>query len=175
MKRLIYLFSLFLFYSYTTLFIFVITFSALSFLEYSYGINIPFVELFENHPKVYVPLLGLKINIPMNFAVLIMWTVMSYYAIYFFFVKEFARIFIKSNIFEQESLRRLRFFMILNFIPLVYIIVLVSSIFMRGVNFSLEDDYFIVLAHTVIALLIYLYLDILKKGRYIQKENDLTI
>lgn len=175
MKRSIYLFSLFLFYSYTILYVFLMVFSALAFLEYKYGVNIPFIEIYNSRPKIHVPILGWRINAPVNISVLLMWISMSFYAVYFYFVKEFAKIFVKSNIFEAKSLKCLRSFLILNLLPLIYIIILVISILVKDANFRLEDDYFIVLAHIIIAFLIYLYLDILKKGRNVQEENELTI
>jgi len=132
----------------------------LSFFEYKFGVDIPFVEVFQNRAKVHVPLLGLHINVPFNYAFLIMWSAMLYYGIYFYAFKIFLKIFIEKKIFKTKPLKRLRFFMILNLVPLIY---------------RLEDDYFIVLAHLVIAFLIYLYLDVLKKGKHIQEENDLTI
>jgi hypothetical protein len=147
----------------------------LSFLEYYYGADIPFVEIFNNHPKVYVPLIGLKINIPMNYGVIMMWLVMSFYAIYFYSFKGFLKVFIEEQMFESQSLKRLRFFLKLNIIPLVYITIIFISLLINGMPFHLEDDHFIVFAHLIIAFLIYLYLDVLKKGKLIQEENDLTI
>jgi hypothetical protein len=171
MKKAAYILSKFLFYAYSTLYIFIMIFSILSFFEYYYGADIPFVEIIENYPKVHVPLLGLRINIPMNFAIIIMWIAMFYYAIYFYSFKEFLKVFIKEKMFESQSLKRLRFFLKLNIIPLFYIIIF----FISSTPFRLEDDYFIVFAHLVIAFLIYLYLDVLKEGKSIQEENDLTI
>lgn len=175
MKKAAYILSKFLFYAYSTLYIFIMIFSILSFFEYYYGADIPFVEIIGNYPKVHVPLLGLRINIPMNFAVIIMWVAMFYYAIYFYSFKEFLKVFIKEKMFESQSLKRLRFFLKLNIIPLLYIILFFISFLIRSKPFRLEDDYFIVFAHLVIAFLIYLYLDVLKKGKSIQEENDLTI
>ncbi len=85
-------------------------FSILSFFEYYYGVDVPFVEIIENYPKIHVPLFGLRINVPMNFAVIIMWLVMSYYALYFYSFKGFLKVFVKEKMFEYESLNRLRFF-----------------------------------------------------------------
>lgn len=150
-------------------------FSILSYFEYKFGIQIPFVEIIENRPKVLVPILGLRINIPLNYAILIMWTSMSFYAIYFYAFKEFLRVFVEKNMFEVKSLKRLKFFLILNLIPLIYIILFTASFLIKGSAFRLEDDYFIVFAHLVIAFLLYLYLDIVKKGKRVQEENDLTI
>ena len=150
-------------------------FSILSYFEYKFGLQIPYVEIIDNHPKVFVPIIGLRINIPINYSILIMWFVMLYYAIYFYAFKEFLKVFIETNMFELKSLKRLRFFLILNCIPLVYILIFTASLLLRGARFSLQDDYFIVLAHLVIAFLLYLYLDVLKKGKHIQEEHDLTI
>jgi hypothetical protein len=175
MKQLAYISSKILFYVYSILYVFIMVFSILSYFEYKYHIQIPFVEIIENRPKVMVPILGLGINIPLNYSILMMWTAMTYYAVYFYAFKEFLKVFVKRNMFEDKSLKRLRLFLILNIIPLVYIIVFTVSFLIKGVAFRLEDDYFIVFAHLVIAFLIYLYLDVLKKGNYIQEENDLTI
>jgi len=175
MKKLAYITSKILFYSVSILLGFVMVFSILSFLEYKFGIQIPFVEIVESRPKVFVPIVGLRINIPLNYAILIMWTAMLYYAIYFYAFKEFLKVFIETNMFEAKSLKRLHFFLKLNLIPLVYIIIFSASLLIRGTKFRLQDDYFIVLAHLVIAFLLYLYLDVLKKGSHIQEENDLTI
>lgn len=175
MKQVAYIISKLLFYSISILLGFVMLFSMLSYLEYKFGIQIPFVEIIENRPKINVPILGLRINVPLNYSILIMWTAMSYYAIYFYSFKEFLKVFVKKNMFEVESLKRLRLFLILSLIPLVYIIIFTASFLVRGVAIRIEDDYFIVLAHLVIAFLIYLYLDALKKGKHVQEENDLTI
>jgi len=175
MKQLAYIVSKLLFYFYSILYVFIMVFSILSYFEYKFGMQIPFVEIIENRPKVHVPILGLRINIPLNYSILIMWAAMLYYAIYFYAFKEFLKVFVKKNMFEAKSIKRLQFFLKLNCIPFVYIIIFTVSFLIKGGPFRLEDDYFIVLAHLVIAFLIYLYLDALKKGKYVQEENDLTI
>ncbi|WP_406685457.1 DUF2975 domain-containing protein [Seonamhaeicola sp. MEBiC1930] len=175
MKKSAYFTSLILYYSITFFLFFVMLFSILSYFEYKFGIQIPFVEVFENHSKINVPILGLRIGVPFNYSILIMWSAMLYYAIYFYAFKNFLKVFIEKKIFETKPLKRLHFFLILNLVPLIYIIVFTASFLIRGVRIRLEDDYFIVLAHLVIAFLLYLYLDVLKKGKHIQEENDLTI
>ncbi len=175
MKQIAYIASKVLFYFYLSLYLFIMVFSILSYFEYKFGIQIPFVDIFENHAKVHVPLLGLRIGVPFNYSILIMWIVMSYYAIYFYAFKEFLRVFVEKNMFEIKSLKRLQFFLMLNLISLVYIILFTASFLIKGKAFRLEDDYFIVFAHLVIAFLLYLYLDVLKKGKRVQEENDLTI
>ena len=175
MKKLAYFTALILFYFIAAVLLFVFLFSILSFLELKFGIQIPFVEVVENRGKVHVPFIGLNINVPFNYGVLIMWSAMSYYTIYFYAFKEFLKAFIEKKVFESKSLKRMLFFMILNLLPLIYIIAFSLSFLVRGIPVRLEDDYFIVFAHAVIAFLIYLYLDVLKKGKYVQEENDLTI
>lgn len=175
MKKLAYISSVILFYSFSVLFLFIMVFSILSYFEYKFDVDIPFVEVFENHSKINVPLLGLRINVPFSYAVFIMWTAMLYYAIYFYAFKNFLKVFIEKKMFESKSIKRLQFFLILNFIPLIYIVIFTISFLLRGVRIRFEDDYFIVFAHLVIGFLMYLYLDILKKGKHVQEENDLTI
>ena len=175
MKQLAYISSKLLFYFFSSLFLFIMVFSILSYFEYKFDIQIPLVEVLENHSKIKVPLLGLRINVPHSYSILIMWAAMLYYAIYFYAFKEFLKVFIEKKVFEAKSLKRLRFFLKLNLIPLVYIIIFTASFLLRGADLRLHDDYFIVLAHLVVGFLIYLYLDILRKGKHIQEENDLTI
>lgn len=175
MKQLAYISSKLLFYFFSVLSFFIMVFSILAYFEYKFDIQIPFVEVIENRPKINVPLLGLRINVPLNYSILLMWSAMLYYAIYFYAFKEFLKVFIEKKMFEEKSLKRLQFFLKLNIIPLVYIIMFSVSTLLKGADFRFVDDYFIVLAHLVIAFLIYLYLDILKKGKHIQEENDLTI
>ncbi|WP_298497430.1 DUF2975 domain-containing protein [uncultured Algibacter sp.] len=175
MKNLAYITSKILFYSISTLLAFVMLFSILSFLELKLGMQIPFVEIIENRPKIHVPILGLRINVPLNYSILIMWTAMLYYAIYFYAFKNFLKVFVEKSMFETKSIKRLRLFLILNIVPVVYIIFFTASFLIKSVAIRFEDDYFIVLAHLVIAFLIYLYLDVFKRGKHIQEENDLTI
>lgn len=175
MKQIAYISSKILFYGYSILYLFLMIFSILSYFEYKFNVQIPFVEVFENHSKVKVPLLGLRINIPFSYMIIRMWLVMLFYGIYFYSFKEFLKVFNKKNIFETQSLKRLRLFLILNIIPIFYIIILFISFLIKRVALRFEDDFFIVIAHLVIAFLIYLYLDVLKKGKYVQEENDLTI
>lgn len=164
-----------MFYFIAAVLVFIFLFSLLSFFEYKYDLDFPFVEILDNHNKVHVPFLGLDINIPRNYAVVLMFTAMMYYFMYFYTFKEFLRVFMIKRTFGTKSLKRLRFFLILNIIPLLYIIIFTASFAIKGIPIRFEDDYFIVLAHLAIAFLIYLYLDVLQKGNNIQEENDLTI
>ena len=175
MKQLAYISSKVLFYFFSTLTLFIMVFSVLSYFEYKFDVQIPFVEIIENRPKINVPLLGLRINVPLNYSIIIMWSAMLYYAIYFHAFKEFLKVFIERKMFEEKSLKRLRFFLILNCIPLIYIVIFSIQFLKKEASFRLHDDYFIVFAHLVIAFLIYLYLDVLKKGKLVQEENDLMI
>ena len=60
--------------------------------------------------------------------------------------------FIKEKMFESQSLKRLRFFLKLNIIPLCYITIFFILPLIKGMSFRLEDDYFIVFAHLVLIL-----------------------
>lgn len=175
MKKLAYVTSKILFYTIAIVLLFIFVFSIFAFLEYKFELDIPFVDVIDRRGKVHVPVLGLNINVPFNYAILTMWIAMAYYIIYFYAFKEFLKVFVKKELFDKRSLKQLRFFLILNILPLSYIIIFTSSFLIKGIPIRFEDDYFIVFAHLVIAFLIYLYLDVLKKGKYIKEENDLTI
>lgn len=175
MKKLAYISATLLFYFIATVLIFVFLFSVLSFFEYKFEWQIPFVDIINGKGKVYVPLLGLGINVPFNYNVFIMWIAMAYYMFYFYAFKEFLKVFVEKRVFDGKSLKRLRFFLILNVMPIIYIVIFTASFLLKDTPIRFEDDYFIVLAHLVIAFLVYLYLEVLKKGNQIQQENDLTI
>lgn len=175
MKKIAYIMATIVFYLVATFLLFVMIFSILSYLEYNFGMQIPFVEIIENRPKVKVPFLNLSINIPLNYSIIIMWVVIAYYIFYLHAFKEFLKVFIKEKIFKETSLKHLRFFLKLNIIPLIYIIIFSTSLVIKGATFRLHDDYFIVFAHLVISFVVYLYLDVFKKGMSVQEENDLTI
>ncbi|WP_203256463.1 DUF2975 domain-containing protein [Hyunsoonleella ulvae] len=175
MKKLAYISATIVFYFIATVLLFIFIFSALAFLKYKFEIDIPFVDIIDGRGKVHVPLIGLNINVPFNYAIIIMWVAMGYYTIYFYAFKEFLKVFVEKRMFETKSLKRLRFFLKLNILPIVYIVLFTASFLIKGTPIRFEDDYFIVFAHLVIAFLMYLYLDALKKGSHIQEENDLTI
>ncbi|GAB1855261.1 hypothetical protein MHTCC0001_00940 [Flavobacteriaceae bacterium MHTCC 0001] len=175
MKKLSYLTSSVLFYTIASVLSFIFLFSILSFFEYKFGIDFPFVEIIGSRGKVHVPIFNLGINIPFNYAIIFMWIGMAYYTIYFYAFKEFLNIFLQKKMFETRSLKRLRFFLRLNILPLIYIMILCFGFFILGKTVSIKEECFIILAHLVVAFLIYLYLDILKKGKFVQEENDLTI
>jgi hypothetical protein len=175
MKQLAYFSATLLFYSIASILGFIMLFSIGAYLEYKFGFQIPFVDVIEGKGKVHVPLVGLHINIPFNYSILFMWLGMLYYGIYFYVFKMFLGVFVQENVFESKSAKHLRLFLKLNLIPLIYIVIFIGSIVIKGANFNLQDDYFIVLAHLVIAFLVYLYLDVLNRGKYIKDENDLTI
>ncbi|MBC3756793.1 DUF2975 domain-containing protein [Hyunsoonleella sp. SJ7] len=175
MKKLAYITSSVLFYIIASILLFIFLFSILAFFEYKFEIDVPFVEILGNRGKVNVPIFGLGINIPFNYAIIFMWIAMTYYLIYFYAFKEFLRVFVEKRTFKARSLKRLRFFLKLNILPFFYIIVLCFCFFILGKPVRVYEEFFIIFAHLVVAFLVYLYLDVLKKGKHIQEENDLTI
>ena len=175
MKQLAYFSATLLFYSIASILGFIMLFSIGAYLEYKFGFQIPFVDVIEGKGKVHVPLIGLHINIPFNYSILFMWLGMLYYGIYFYVFKMFLGVFVQENVFKSKSIKHLRLFLKLNLMPLIYIVIFTGAILIKGANFKLQDDYFIVLAHLVIAFLVYLYLDVLNRGKYIKDENDLMV
>ncbi|WP_317167237.1 DUF2975 domain-containing protein [Winogradskyella helgolandensis] len=98
-----------------------------------------------------------------------------FYVIYFYTLKEFFKVFIEAQVFNAKSLKRLRIFFYINLIPLVYAVVLTIYQVLQNGKFKFEEDQGIAMFHLFIVFLVYLYMDIIKKGNEIQEENDLTI
>lgn len=181
MKKIAYTFSKLFFYGFSLLTLFVIVFSLLSFLEHTLGWNVPFVE-FEKHNHngytfVMIPLINLGFGFPTGhiLKMLIMFLTLIFYVVYFYSLKGFFKIFVLENTFSSKSIRRLSVFYKLNFIPVIFSFLGVSyGVFIRRRMYFDEEHVFLIL-HLSIAFLMYLYLDLVKKGQIIQEENDLTI
>lgn len=178
MKTIIYMLSKGLFYAFSVFFAFVLVFSVLAFVEFQFGWNIPFVELKDEgtYAFIKIPLLELGIGFQFKIQVLaVMWIGILFYVIYFYTLKEFFKVFIDEKVFSSESLKRLKTFFYINLVPLVYAVALSIYTFKRNEQFKFEEDQGIALVHLFVAFLVYLYMDLLKKGKILQQENDLTI
>jgi hypothetical protein len=180
MKNTIYIFSKGLFYAFTAFFLFIVVFSALAFVEYQLGWDVPFVDLSEKNNEVYafinLPLIELGVGFPFKIYVLfVMWIGILFYVIYFYMLKEFFKVFIEEKVFSSKSLKRLKLFLYINLVPLLYALGLSIYQIIQTENFKFEEDQGMALVHLFVAFLVYLYMDIVKKGSLIQEENDLTI
>lgn len=180
MKKATYILSRGLFYTFAVFFCFVFVFSILAFVEHYLEWNIPFVDLYDNlgqsFAKISLPFIDFKVEFIFSFLIVIgMWIGLLFYVIYFYMLKEFFRIFIEDEAFSQKSLKRLKTFLYINLIPIVYALGLTIVQVIKSNQFKFEEDQGIAIFHLVIAFLVYLYMDLLKKGQVIKQENDLTI
>jgi len=122
MKKTIYTLSRGLFYTFTVFFCFVFIFSILAFVEHYMGLNIPFVDIYNNDGQSYanisIPFINWKVEFIFSFLiVMVMWGGLLFYVMYFYALKEFFRIFIEDEVFNQKSLKRLKSFMYINLVP----------------------------------------------------------
>lgn len=180
MKKIIFILSKGFFYAFAVFFVFVVVFSTLAFAESQFGWDILFVKITEEMGNAYVNIDLPFLNMHVGFifkpvVVFAMWIGILFYVIYFYALKEFFKVFIEAKIFNSKSLKRLKTFFYLNLIPLIYALVLTVYQITENGSFKFEEDQGLAIFHLLIALLVYLYMDIIKKGNQIQEEIDLTI
>ena len=180
MKKAIYILSRGLFYTFTVFFCFVFIFSILAFVEHYLSWDIPFVNLYDNegasYAKISLPFIDFKVEFIFSFLIVLgMWIGLLFYVIYFYTLKEFFRVFIEDEVFNLKSLKRLKTFLYINLIPIVYALGLTLFQIIKNGQFKFEEDQGIAIFHLLVAFLVYLYMDLLKKGQVIKQENDLTI
>ncbi len=164
---------------------YIFLFSILGLLEWFDVYNFPLVDVMSNAENSSKSQIAITIPFTSNFSTLstsygwyslpLIVISLSATAVYFYYLKEFFKTFIHQDIFQDNSIKKIRtllFFNILltlvNFANLLY-----ECILLKRVDFS--EQFFYFLTHLSISLLLYLYLDILIKGSDIRKENDLTI
>ena len=175
MKKIAFLFSKLFFWGFALFSAFVIPISILSFLEYFFNWDIPFVEIIQRKELNFAVIASVGIEFWLSYSVILMWATFIYYSIYFYVLQSFFKIFMIEKTFEEYSLKKLTFFYKLNFIP---IIIGFFGITIRYTMFDMlrfDEPHFFVLLHLIIAFFLYFYLDLIKKGNNIQQENDLTI
>lgn len=149
--------------------------SAFSFLEYYFNWDFPFVDIVKRDGLDFAKIKNIGIEFWLTYTVFLMWGTFIFYSIYFYVLKGFFKIFITQKTFEENSLKKLTLFYRLNYIPVVIGCI---GIFIRYFIFNtlrFDEPHFFVLIHLIIAFFLYFYLDLIKKGNYIQQENDLTI
>lgn len=179
MKKVFYLFSKAFFWAFSLFSAFVLLFSIMSFLEYYFNWDIPFIKFFvieeQNYVTIQIPLIKMKVQFLFSFTMLLMWGTFIFYSIYFYALQNFFAVFIAKKTFEESSLKKLNLFYRLNYIPvIVSVIGIVIELFIEQKLIFNEVHFFFIL-HLLIIFLLYLYLDLVRKGLKIQQENDLTI
>jgi hypothetical protein len=180
MKKVIYIFSKVLFNVFAVFFGLVFVFSILAFAEYNWGLDIQYVEIIkkagEQHARLSIPFVDVIVEFLLSsWVMVIMWIGLLFYVLYFYFLKEFFKVFILEQSFNSESLKRLKTFFYINLIPLLYALIVSIAQIIRFGKFKFEEDQGIAIVHLFVAFLVYFYIDLIKKGKYLQEENDLTI
>ncbi len=93
--------------------------------------------------------------------------------VYCYTLKEFFKIFISENVFSKSGLKKIYHFLYVN-IFIIILTFIISIINTYTSHFRLGNIFFASI-FIAISYLIYLYIDIYKKGYKIKQENDLTI
>lgn len=179
MKKTISISAQAFFYVFSTCFVFVFLFSIFSFLEKYFGIDIHFVTVLEGNEnfnaQIKIPFINAVFSYNFSYTILYMWLWLLFYSIYFYTLKEFFKIFTKNNIFNEESLQKLTLFFKINLIPLVINVLIVLCILFEQEGENMEEEIFMIVIHSCVGVIVYLYIDVFKKGIQLQEENNLTI
>jgi len=179
MKHISYSVSKLFFYGFAFFSVFVIFFSILAFLEFYFQWNIPLVEITDKetspYAKISIPFFTMIVGFQLSFKVIGMWLSLLFYTVYFWALKNFFGVFIQEELFNTASEKKLNLFFKLNFIPVFVgiIVLIVGLILSKKIIFN--EEFFPFIIHIMVAFMVYFYMDLMKKGRRVQEENDLTI
>ncbi|WP_439130596.1 DUF2975 domain-containing protein [Polaribacter sp.] len=175
MKKTAFIISKITFWGFALFSSILIPFSLLSFLEYYFSWDIPFVEIVQRDGLDFAKIKNIGVEFWINYTIILMWGTFIYYSIYFYILQSFFKIFITQKTFEENSLQKLKLFYRINFIPVIidFIGIIIRYILFDSLRF--DEPHFFVLIHLLLAFFLYFYLDLIKKGNTIQQENDLTI
>lgn len=180
MKRSLHLLSQALFYTSIVFLGFVVFSSFLVMLDSAYNWDVSFIRFFEQNGKTYasvkIPFIESFIQFQYSLlTIVVMWISILFYVIYFKLLSRFFSVFVEEDSFSKESVSRLKHFLYINLLPIIYAIgFTIYQVFKAG-DFKFEEDHGMAIFHLIIAGIVYLYVDIAKKGNLIKTENDLTI
>lgn len=175
LPKTIYLLSRIFFYICATFTAFIFLFSTLSFFESHFNIDFPLIATKENQSFINIPFSKLHIEFSNSLGIVGLWVSFGFYALYFYALSEFFKVFTKTQIFTTYSIKKLRLFGYLNLIPPVFILIYLIVEIIQHSSLHMDSEYFLLIPHLCIALFVYLYIDLIKKGKLIQDENELTI
>lgn len=180
MKIILFRSSQVLFYIISCSFLFVFIVSVLSFVEKYGGVNMPFVTMLGNeslhNAQINVPFINATFSYKFSYSILFMWAWLFFYALFFYTLKEFFKIFIRKSVFDKVSINKLKLFLQLNYIPiLINLVIILYDYFFSSNGYNFEEEFIFIVFHVCIGLLVYLYLDVFKKAKVLQDENDLMI
>ena len=175
LSKTIYLLSRALFYICIVFTVFILLFSVLSFFESYFDIDMPFITISGNQTSISIPLLKSHIEFFNSLGVVALWSSFGFYALYFHALSEFFKVFTKDQVFTNHSVKKLSLFGYLNLIPPVFILLYFIIELIQNMSLHMDSTYILPIPHLCIALFVYLYIDLIKKGKLVQDENDLTI
>ncbi|APZ46460.1 hypothetical protein BW723_09190 [Polaribacter reichenbachii] len=175
MKKLAYLISKLTFWGFLIFSLILIPLSAFSFLEYYFNWDLPFVDIVKRDGLNFAKIKNIGVEFWLTYTVFLMWGTLIYYSIYFYVLKGFFKIFITQKTFEENSLKKLTLFYRINYIPVIIGFIGITIRYFMHNTLRFDEPHFFVLIHLILAFFLYFYLDLIRKGNYIQQENDLTI
>lgn len=173
--RTIYLLSRIFYYLCAVFTVFIFLSSLLSFFESHFDIDIPMITISKNETSINIPFIKSQIIFFNSFGVFALWLSFGFYALYFYALSEFFKVFTKEKIFTHHSINKLRLFGYLNLLTPVLVLFYFILERVQNIPLRLGSEFILPIPHLCIALFVYLYLDLIKKGKLIQEENDLTI
>jgi hypothetical protein len=146
----------------------------------TYNWDISFISFFEQSGKAYasVKIPFIQSYVQFQYTLInigVMWVSIFFYVIYFKLLSRFFSVFVDESSFSKESLEKLKHFFYINLLPIIYAIGFTIYQLLLANGFKFEEDHGMAIFHLIIALIVYLYMDIAKKGNLIKAENDLTI
>jgi hypothetical protein len=149
-------------------------------METEFDLDVPFVALettinLQSIIRIDIPFTEMHVGYRNSFAVLLMWLSFAFYTFYFYTLSMFFKVFTEQEVFTVSSVKILKRFMLLNLIPVLVGLCYIMVTYIANYNFKMDSEYLLIILHSFTALLVYLYLDLLKKGKNVQDENDLTI
>lgn len=175
MKKIAFLISKLTFWGFGLFSMIVISLSIVSLLEYYFNWDIPFIDIVTRENLDYAKINGIGVEFWINYTIILMWGTFIYYTFYFYVLQSFFKIFITQKTFEENSLKKLTLFYRLNYIPVIIGFMGITYRYISLNRFKFDEPHFFVLIHLIIAFFLYFYLDLIKKGSFIQQENELTI
>ena len=119
MKKLAHLISKITFWGFIIFSCILIPLSLFSFLEYYFNWDIPFVEIFSEGGQDYSKIKNIGVQFLLSYTIILMWGTFIFYSIYFYVLQKFFNIFISEKTFEENSLKKLKLFYNINFIPVI--------------------------------------------------------
>ena len=175
LPKITYLLSRIFFYICAFFTAFIFLFSLLSFFESRFALDIPLITIVENQTSISIPFSKSHIKFFSSTGIIALWLSFGFYALYFHALSEFFKVFTKAQVFTNHSVKKLQLFGYLNLIPPVFILITFVIGRIKNMPLRMDSEYILPIPHICIALFVYLYIDLIKKGKLVQEENDLTI